>query len=166
MLVHPRSPYTRADPIRSSRRVQLDLDGVVLAEASDCVRLPNTGPLPGRRVGGVLRREAPDHSRLNPIESLGATLRKRVRRPTVAINSILRCTRRPRSPASSCRQCRRSRPRPADLVIVGSKNFAEQAVHLVKSQQLTTVVCSPDETQAPRAKPKQTNDSAASPCRV
>lgn len=43
VFVHPRSPYTRADAIRSSRRVRLDLNGVVLAEASDCVIVFETG---------------------------------------------------------------------------------------------------------------------------
>ncbi len=35
VFVHPRSPYTRVDALRSTRSVRIELDGVVLAE-SDC----------------------------------------------------------------------------------------------------------------------------------
>ncbi len=44
---HPRSPYSRVDAIRSSRRVRVEIDGVVLAESSSPVLLFETG-LPTR----------------------------------------------------------------------------------------------------------------------
>jgi len=34
VFVHPRSPYTRVDAIRSTRSVRIERDGVVLAESS------------------------------------------------------------------------------------------------------------------------------------
>ncbi len=45
--VHPRSPYVRVDALRSARPVRIELDGVVLAEASSCVMVFETG-LPTR----------------------------------------------------------------------------------------------------------------------
>jgi uncharacterized protein (DUF427 family) len=47
VFVHPRSPYSRVDVLRSSSSVRVELDGVVLAEAPDCVKLFETG-LPTR----------------------------------------------------------------------------------------------------------------------
>jgi uncharacterized protein (DUF427 family) len=47
IFVHPRSPYTRVDALRSTRRVRVELDGVVLADASSCVMVFETG-LPTR----------------------------------------------------------------------------------------------------------------------
>lgn len=47
VFVHPRSPYVRADAVRSARRVRVELDGVVLADASGCVIVFETG-LPPR----------------------------------------------------------------------------------------------------------------------
>ncbi|WP_029431849.1 DUF427 domain-containing protein [Blastococcus sp. URHD0036] len=47
VFVHPRSPYSRVDALRSSRRVRIELDGVVLAETSSPVLLFETG-LPTR----------------------------------------------------------------------------------------------------------------------
>lgn len=47
IFVHPRSPYTRVDALRSSRAVRVELDGVVLAESSASVMLFETG-LPTR----------------------------------------------------------------------------------------------------------------------
>ncbi|HVV24387.1 MAG TPA: DUF427 domain-containing protein [Pseudonocardiaceae bacterium] len=47
IFVHPRSPYTRVDAIRSTRRVRVELDGVVLAESSSPVMVFETG-LPTR----------------------------------------------------------------------------------------------------------------------
>ena len=47
IFVHPRSPYVRVDAIRSSRRVRVEHAGVVLAEASSCVVVFETG-LPPR----------------------------------------------------------------------------------------------------------------------
>ncbi|MEV7323100.1 DUF427 domain-containing protein [Streptomyces sp. NPDC093970] len=47
VFVHPRSPYTRVDALRSGSSVRVELDGVVLAEAAGCVKLFETG-LPTR----------------------------------------------------------------------------------------------------------------------
>jgi uncharacterized protein (DUF427 family) len=47
VFVHPRSPYTRVDAVRSSRTVRVELDGVVLAESSSPVLVFETG-LPTR----------------------------------------------------------------------------------------------------------------------
>jgi uncharacterized protein (DUF427 family) len=47
IFVHPRSPYTRVDAIRSSRAVRVELEGVVLAESSSPVMVFETG-LPTR----------------------------------------------------------------------------------------------------------------------
>ena len=47
VFVHPRNPYTRVDAIRSTRRVRIELDGVVLAESSSTVMVFETG-LPTR----------------------------------------------------------------------------------------------------------------------
>jgi uncharacterized protein (DUF427 family) len=44
---HPRSPYARVDAIRSSRRIRVEIDGVVLAESNAPVLLFETG-LPTR----------------------------------------------------------------------------------------------------------------------
>jgi uncharacterized protein (DUF427 family) len=45
--VHPRSPYSRVDSLRSTRSVRVELDGVVLAETASPVLLFETG-LPTR----------------------------------------------------------------------------------------------------------------------
>jgi uncharacterized protein (DUF427 family) len=47
VFVHPRNPYTRVDALRSTRRVQVALDGVVLAESASPVMVFETG-LPTR----------------------------------------------------------------------------------------------------------------------
>jgi uncharacterized protein (DUF427 family) len=47
VFVHPRSPYTRVDALRSTRTLQVELDGVVLAESSCPVMVFETG-LPTR----------------------------------------------------------------------------------------------------------------------
>ncbi len=47
VYVHPRSPYVRVDALRSVRPVCVELDGVVLAEASNSVMVFETG-LPTR----------------------------------------------------------------------------------------------------------------------
>jgi uncharacterized protein (DUF427 family) len=47
VYVHPRDPYTRVDALRSTRRVRVELDGVVLAESSSPVMVFETG-LPTR----------------------------------------------------------------------------------------------------------------------
>ncbi|BAX94089.1 DUF427 domain-containing protein [Mycobacterium shigaense] len=47
IYVHPRSPYTRVDALRSHRHVRVELDGVVLADTESPVLLFETG-LPTR----------------------------------------------------------------------------------------------------------------------
>ncbi len=47
VFVHPRSPYTRVDALRSSRHVRIEKDGVVLAESTSPVAVFETG-LPTR----------------------------------------------------------------------------------------------------------------------
>jgi len=47
VYVHPRNPYTRVDALRSTRRVRVRLDGLLLAESSSPVLLFETG-LPTR----------------------------------------------------------------------------------------------------------------------
>jgi uncharacterized protein (DUF427 family) len=47
VFVHPRSPYSRVDALRSTRRVRVELEGVVLAESSSPVMVFETG-LPTR----------------------------------------------------------------------------------------------------------------------
>ena len=47
VFVHPRSPYTRVDALRSSRQVRVELDGVVLADSRSPVMVFETG-LPTR----------------------------------------------------------------------------------------------------------------------
>ncbi|MGC1211973.1 MAG: DUF427 domain-containing protein [Micromonospora sp.] len=47
VFVHPRNPYARVDALRSTRRVRVELDGVVLAESASPVLVFETG-LPTR----------------------------------------------------------------------------------------------------------------------
>ena len=47
VFVHPRNPYTRVDAVRSSRRVRIELDGVVLADSACPIMVFETG-LPTR----------------------------------------------------------------------------------------------------------------------
>ena len=47
VFVHPRNPYARVDALRSTRRVRVELDGVVLAESGSPVLVFETG-LPTR----------------------------------------------------------------------------------------------------------------------
>ena len=47
VIVHPRSPYTRVDILSTSRRVQVELDGVLLADSTHARVLFETG-LPPR----------------------------------------------------------------------------------------------------------------------
>ncbi len=60
VFVHPRSPYTRVDALRSTRTVRVELDGIVLAESSAPVLVFETG-LPTRYY---LDRTAVDFTRL------------------------------------------------------------------------------------------------------
>ena len=47
VFVHPRNPYKRVDALRSNRRVRVELNGSVLADAANCVMVFETG-LPTR----------------------------------------------------------------------------------------------------------------------
>jgi len=47
VFVHPRSPYTRVDALRSTRTVRVELDGILLASSSSPVMVFETG-LPTR----------------------------------------------------------------------------------------------------------------------
>jgi uncharacterized protein (DUF427 family) len=47
VFVHPRNPYVRVDALRSNRGVRVEVNGIVLAEAKDCVMVFETG-LPTR----------------------------------------------------------------------------------------------------------------------
>lgn len=47
IFVHPRNPYVRVDALRSNRRIRVELDGLVLADAASCVLVFETG-LPTR----------------------------------------------------------------------------------------------------------------------
>ncbi|AEW97363.1 MULTISPECIES: DUF427 domain-containing protein [Streptomycetaceae] len=62
VFVHPRSPYTRVDALRSGRPVRVTLDGVVLADAPSSVMVFETG-LPTRYY---LDRVHLDWTRLHP----------------------------------------------------------------------------------------------------
>ncbi len=62
VYVHPRSPYTRVDALRSSRRLRVESKGVVLAESASPVMLFETG-LPTRYY---VNRTDVDFTRLVP----------------------------------------------------------------------------------------------------
>jgi len=66
VFVHPRNPYTRADALRSTRRVRIELDGAVLAESTSPVMVFETG-LPTRYY---LNRTEVNFSHLVPTETV------------------------------------------------------------------------------------------------
>ncbi|MDX2852713.1 DUF427 domain-containing protein [Streptomyces sp. PA03-3a] len=66
VFVHPRSPYTRVDALRSSSSVRVEIDGTVLADAPHAVTLFETG-LPTRYY---LERVHVDWSRLRPSDTV------------------------------------------------------------------------------------------------
>jgi uncharacterized protein (DUF427 family) len=68
VFVHPRSPYTRVDALRSTRRVRVELDGLVLAESGSPVMVFETG-LPTRYY---LDRMDIDFTRLHPTDTVTA----------------------------------------------------------------------------------------------
>jgi uncharacterized protein (DUF427 family) len=65
VFVHPRSPYTRVDALRSTRTVRVELDGVLLAESRSPVLVFETG-LPTRYY---LNRTEVDFSSLVPSDT-------------------------------------------------------------------------------------------------
>lgn len=66
VFVHPRNPYTRVDALRSTRRVRIELDGLVLAESSSPVMVFETG-LPTRYY---LDRTEVDFAHLVPSDTV------------------------------------------------------------------------------------------------
>ncbi|MEE4592695.1 DUF427 domain-containing protein [Streptomyces sp. DSM 41524] len=66
VFVHPRSPYTRVDALRSGRAVRVELDGAVLADAPSSVMVLETG-LPTRYY---LDRVYLDWTRMEPTETV------------------------------------------------------------------------------------------------
>ncbi len=68
VFVHPRSPYTRVDAIRSNRPVRVELDGTVLADACSSVMVFETG-LPTRYY---LSRTDVDFAHLVPSGTVSA----------------------------------------------------------------------------------------------
>jgi uncharacterized protein (DUF427 family) len=68
VFVHPRNPYSRVDALRSTRRVRVELDGIVLAESSAPVMVFETG-LPTRCY---VDRSAVDFSHLRPSATVTA----------------------------------------------------------------------------------------------
>ena len=65
VFVHPRSPYVRVDALRSNRSIRVECDGVVLADATTCVMVFETG-LPTRYY---LDRTAVRWEHLEPSET-------------------------------------------------------------------------------------------------
>jgi uncharacterized protein (DUF427 family) len=65
IFVHPRNPYVRVDALRSTRRVRVEFDGIVLAESDSPVMVFETG-LPTRYY---LNRTDVDFSRLIPSDT-------------------------------------------------------------------------------------------------
>ena len=66
VFVHPRNPYVRVDALRSTRRVRIERDGVVLAESDAPVMVFETG-LPTRYY---LDRRTLNFSHLRPTETV------------------------------------------------------------------------------------------------
>ena len=68
VFVHPRDPYTRIDALRSTRRVRVELDGLLLAESASPVMVFETG-LPTRYY---LNRTEVDFTHLVPTDTVTA----------------------------------------------------------------------------------------------
>ena len=68
VFVHPRDPYTRVDALRSTRRVRVELEGLVLAESASPVMVFETG-LPTRYY---LNRTEIDFAHLLPTDTVTA----------------------------------------------------------------------------------------------
>jgi uncharacterized protein (DUF427 family) len=68
VFVHPRNPYARVDVLRSTRPVRVELDGLLLADATACVMLFETG-LPPRYY---LDRTAVHFEHLRPSDTVTA----------------------------------------------------------------------------------------------
>jgi uncharacterized protein (DUF427 family) len=68
VFVHPRNPYSRVDAVRSTRRVRVELEGLVLAESASPVMVFETG-LPTRYY---LNRTEVDFAHLRPSATVTA----------------------------------------------------------------------------------------------
>ena len=68
VFVHPRNPYARVDALRSTRRVRVEVDGVLLAESTSPVLVFETG-LPTRYY---LNRTDVDFTHLRPSDTVSA----------------------------------------------------------------------------------------------
>ena len=68
VFVHPRNPYARVDAVRSTRRVRVELNGVLLAESASPVMVFETG-LPPRYY---LNRTEVDFTHLRPSDTVTA----------------------------------------------------------------------------------------------
>jgi uncharacterized protein (DUF427 family) len=68
VFVHPRDPYSRVDALRSTRRVRVELDGVLLADSASTVMVFETG-LPTRYY---FNRTEVDFSHLVPTDTVTA----------------------------------------------------------------------------------------------
>jgi uncharacterized protein (DUF427 family) len=68
VFVHPRNPYARVDAVRSTRRVRVELEGLLLAESASPVLVFETG-LPTRYY---LNRTEVDFTRLRPSATVTA----------------------------------------------------------------------------------------------
>ena len=68
VFVHPRNPFVRVDALRSTRRVRIECDGLVLAESSSPVMVFETG-LPTRYY---LNRTEVDFAHLEPTDTTSA----------------------------------------------------------------------------------------------
>ena len=68
VYVHPRSPYTRVDALRSTRHVRVELEGIILAESAATVMVFETG-LPTRYY---FDRTALHYSHLVPTDTVTA----------------------------------------------------------------------------------------------
>jgi uncharacterized protein (DUF427 family) len=68
VFVHPRSPYTRVDALRSTRRVRVEVEGLLLAESASPVMVFETG-LPTRYY---LNRTEINFEHLEPSETVTA----------------------------------------------------------------------------------------------
>ena len=68
VFVHPRNPYTRVDALRSTRRVRVEIAGVLLADSTSSVMVFETG-LPTRYY---LNRTEVNLSLLTPVDTTTA----------------------------------------------------------------------------------------------
>ena len=68
VFVHPRSPYVRADAVRSNRPIRVELNGAVLADAAGSVIVFETG-LPPRYY---LDKSAIDWTGLSPSDTVSS----------------------------------------------------------------------------------------------